>query len=340
MLARITVTSLLFVAVGIESTAQTPGHLDQVGLAAKYLGDRGIGDDPAVIFTEDFEVDSLQDLAGHWEMVRNPERMSLADDAPTGSRGQRSLLISQLAEHGTGADLYRRLDDGYDQVFVRMYVKFAEDCEPLHHFGTCAGGNRPSTAWPSVKAGQPTNGDKAFWVGIEPFGAKWQWDYYTYWCEMRGSPPKGQTWGNSFIHDSDLRIKRGEWTCIEFMIKMNDVGQHNGELALWIDGRSVSHLGEGFPRGKWTFDKFMPGQSGEGVRWNSQKNDREYFQTREGGDPFEGFQFRTHPDLNVNFLWLYVYLTKGTPGHANRVWFDDVVVARKYIGPLTRKQTN
>ena len=94
MLARITVTSLLFVAVGIESTAQTPGHLDQVGLAAKYLGDRGIGDDPAVIFTEDFEVDSLQDLAGHWEMVRNPERMSLADDAPNASRGRRSLLIS------------------------------------------------------------------------------------------------------------------------------------------------------------------------------------------------------------------------------------------------------
>ncbi|WP_261343407.1 hypothetical protein [Rubripirellula lacrimiformis] len=39
-------------------------------------------------------------------------------------------------------------------------------------------------------------------------------------------------------------------------------------------------------------------------------------------------------DLNVNFVWLYLYLTSGTPGHVNRVWFDDVVVANQYMGPI------
>src|SRR5690606_24049928 len=111
------------------------------------------------------------------------------------------------------------------------------------------------------------------WVGIEPFGKAWTWDYYTYWCDMRGSPPRGQTWGNSFVHDDSLKVRRGEWTCIEVMVQMNDVGKQNGELALWIDGRPVSHLGAGFPRGKWVFDKFYPGQQGDGVRWDPARGD-------------------------------------------------------------------
>jgi hypothetical protein len=36
----------------------------------------------------------------------------------------------------------------------------------------------------------------------EPFGRNWTWDYYAYWNEMRGSPPRGQTWGNSFVGGS------------------------------------------------------------------------------------------------------------------------------------------
>ena len=307
------------------------------GIASQYPGDAGIGRDLRVIFTENFEAKDVATIAERWETVRGQNEMSLTDIVPEHSAGKQSLLMSQLAEKGTGGDLYRRLGDGYDQLFTRMYVRFAEDCEPIHHFGTCVGGNNPATAWPSVRAGQPTRGDKSFWVGIEPFGQKWTWDYYTYWCDMRGSPPKGNTWGNSFIHDDSLKIQRGKWTCVEVMVKMNDVGQTNGELALWIDGRPVSHLGEGFPKGKWTFDKFKPGDSGDGVRWNNSKGDREYFTTALGGDPFEGFRFRTVPELKTNFLWLYVYITKGTRGHANRVWFDDVVVATEYIGPLSEK---
>lgn len=319
--------------ISARLTAQEPAGLVP-GIASRYANDRGIANDGAVVFVEDFEAANLDLIGSRWETVRDAEVMSLSSDVPQGSAGKQSLLISQLAEKGTGADLYRRLGNGYDKLYTRMYVRFAEDCEPVHHFGTCVGGNNPATRWPSVRAGEPTSGEKSFWVGIEPFGDKWQWDYYSYWCDMRGSPPRGQTWGNSFIHDDKLTVRRGEWTCIEVMVRMNSVGDTDGELALWIDGRQVSHLGKGFPRGKWVFDKFYPGQDGEGVRWNQTDGDREYFQTATGGDPFEGFRFRTVEPLNVNFVWLYLYITKGTRGHANRVWFDDVVVATDYIGPL------
>ena len=90
---------------------------------------------------------------------------------------------------------------------------------------------------------------------------------------MRGSPPRGQTWGNSFIHDPALKVRRGQWICVELMMKLNDLGKANGEMALWIDGKLVSHLGPGFPKGKWVFDKFLPGKGGEGVRWNDKLHD-------------------------------------------------------------------
>ena len=329
-------TVVLFLATFATSTRLTAQEQPEpgAGIASRYAHDRGIGEDPAVIFNEDFEQASLERIGSRWETVRNVEVMSLSSDVPSGSGGKQSLLMSQLAEKGTGGDLYRQLGDGYDKLYTRMYVKFADDCEPVHHFGTCVGGNNPATRWPSVRAGQPTKGDESFWLGVEPFGSRWQWDYYVYWCDMRGSPPRGQTWGNSFIHDDTLKVRRGQWTCIEVMVRINDVGDTNGELALWIDGRQVSHLGKGFPRGKWVFDKFLPGQEGDGVRWNQTTGDREYFKTSAGGDPFEGFRFRTAEPLQVNFLWLYLYITKGTRGHANRVWFDDVVLATEYIGPL------
>ncbi len=332
---RILVPLTIFHFVPWVGQALAQGSTDAAaGIASQYVGDRGIEHDARVVFSENFEQPNLDAIAPRWETVRNASVMTLGNDVPPGSSGKQSLLMSQLAENGTGGDLYRRLGDGYEKLFTRMYVKFAEDCEPVHHFGTCVGGNNPSTPWPSVRAGQPTQGDRSFWVGIEPFGKEWRWDYYTYWCEMRGSPPRGQTWGNSFIRDNSLKVQRGRWTCIEVMVKLNKVGDTSGELALWIDGEQVSHLGQGFPRGKWVFDKFYPGQEGAGVRWNQQTGQRENLTTAAGGDPFQGFRFRTAESLKINFLWLYLYITDGTEGHPNRVWYDDVVVATDYIGPL------
>ncbi|MEO8352760.1 MAG: hypothetical protein ABI680_13575 [Chthoniobacteraceae bacterium] len=308
------------------------------GLAAQYPGDVGLERDPRVVQVENFEEADVATLAGQWEAVMAQGDMSFTADVPPGSAGRQSLLMDR--QSGSGGSLYRRLKNaaggfGYDRIFARYYVKFAEDCAELHHFGTCIGGNLPATPWPSVKAGIRNNGAKSFWSGIEPFGKAWTWDFYTYWCEMRGSPPRGQTWGNSFIHDPKLAVERGRWICVEQMIHMNDVGDTNGEQALWLDGKLIAHLGKGFPRGRWTFDKFEPGLGGGGVRWNDTLDDREYFDVADGGAPFEGYRWRTARGLNVNFVWLYVYATK--EGRA-RVNFDDVVVATEYVGPLAAKK--
>lgn len=316
--------------------AAEPANQPVAGIAAGYPGDRDIASDPNVLFVEDFEATSVDDVAKRWETVQHADDMSLTADVPAGSAGRQSLLMTHVGGNAddTGGHLYRRLGDGHEQVFARFYVKFDENCAPIHHFGTCLGGNNPSTPWPSVKAGIPTDGAKAFWTGIEPFGDAWRWDFYTYWCEMRGSPPRGQTWGNSFVWDEQLKVARNRWICVEMMVKLNDVGDTNGEQALWIDGVPIAHLGKGFPKGKWVFDKFYPGQGGDGVRWNHAKGDREHFAVAAGGEPFEGFRWRTDEALKVNFVWAYLYITRSPPGRESKVWFDHIVVAKEYIGPI------
>lgn len=331
-------TGVCAFAAGTASGAETlPSG---PGLAARYPGDADIEKDMRVIQVEKFEQADIATLAKQWESVGAKDSMSFAADVPPGSGGKQSLLMDR--QSGPGGSLYRRLKNkqggfGYDRVFARYYVKFAEDCGELHHFGPCLGGNLPATPWPSVKAGIRTDGAKSFWSGIEPFGKSWRWDFYTYWCEMRGSPPRGQTWGNSFIRDPELKVERGRWICIEQMIRMNDVGDSNGEQALWIDGKLIAHLGKGFPRGRWTFDKFEPGQGGRGQRWSDARGDRESFDVPEGGAPFEGFRWRTVPELNVNYVWLYIF-TQREAGHRMRVWYDDVVVATDYIGPMSARR--
>jgi len=320
----------------LVSLSAGPGDAAE-GIAARYPGDVGIEQDPAVILVEDFEA-PLVEVHRRWESVVSAEDQHASGDVAPGSSGKTSLFIDRQASSSPG--LYTRLRNksggtGFDKVHARYYVKFAEDCGEIHHFGTCLGGNNPPTAWPSVKAGVPTDGAKSFWSGIEPFGSSWTWDYYTYWRAMRGSPPRGQTWGNTFIRDPNLKVEKGKWICVEQMIRMNDVGQSNGEQALWIDGKLVSHLRPGEPKGLWIFDKFHPGKGGQGVRWSRQKGERETFDVPADGAPFEGFEWRTDPNLNVNFVWLYAY-TQKPAGHRIRVWFDDVVVATEYVGPLAK----
>jgi hypothetical protein len=331
---------LLIAAVSMGTLCAVDTLPSGSGLAANHPSDVGMERDPHVVQVEQFEQSDIATLATQWETVGAPESMSFSPDVPAGSSGRQSLLMDRRA--GSGGSLYRRLKNtdasfGYDRVFVRYYVKFAEDCGEIHHLGTCLGGNLPATPWPSVKAGVRPDGAKTFWSGIEPFGRAWTWDFYTYWCEMRGSPPRGQTWGNVFIRDPRLVVDKGRWICVEQMIHMNDVEDSNGEQALWLDGKLVAHLGKGFPRGRWTFDKFEPGRGGGGVRWNDALGDREHFEVPDGGEPFDGYRWRTVPELNINYVWLYIY-TQKVAGHRIRVWFDDVVVATDYIGPLVAKR--
>ena len=292
------------------------------GIAARYPGDHGIERDRAVIFVEDFDAGSLAAIAKRWDSVKDRQIMSRSKDVPADSADRASLLLTHVGGQGTGGHLYRRLPPGHKHVFARFYVKFDPDCAPVHHFGTHLGGYNPPTPWPQGHAGERPAGHDRFTSGVEPFGKDWHWDFYTYWQGMHVHGD-GRYWGTPFLTGgSKPAVERGQWICVEMMIKVNDpVTAANGEQAFWIDGRLwrrdgqvVSHFGPGFPKGRWTGGWWRPDADADTT--------------------FEGFQWRSDKDLAVNYLWTYLYITKAAPGHESKVWFDHIVVATEYVGPL------
>lgn len=301
------------------------------GLATKYPGDQGIRRDRRVLLAEDFETGGLDDLKTRWSDVSNRggKVLAFSDDTPPGSRGRRSLLMTATPGENTGGHLYTRLPREVETAFARFYVKFAADADYLHHF-VHLGGYRPSTPYPQGHAGERPRGDERMTVGIEPFGdygrypAPGIWNFYAYWPEMKVSAD-GRYWGNSLRPARPALVPRDRWQCVEVMLKLNSApDRQDGELALWLDGTLAAHFAPGARRGPWT-----------GMGFSLVEN---------GGEPFEGFRWRTDERLKINFFWLLHYVTGHAarqnrvepPGRQNRVWFDQIVVATEYVGPLWR----
>lgn len=301
------------------------------GLARLFEQDRGIAQHPSVIFAENFEVSDLKEIKPRWNEVENPEGevLALDGDAPKGSDGRHSLKVTATLGKNTGGHLFKRLTPAQEKVFARFYVKFPEKGSYLHHFSGL-GGYRPATNWPQGHAGKLAPGDQRFSVGIEPtgyYGAQpppGAWIFYTYWCEMKRSGDGGY-WGNAIWPDTPVLAQAGRWQCVEVMLKCNAVEKSDGELALWLDGRLSMHIGPGTRHGPWT---------GEGFRV-----------LPEGGERFPGFRWRTHPELAITYFSLSHFVTTdsyqankvGNPPPTNTVWFDEVVLAKEYIGPMTTK---
>ncbi len=305
------------------------------GIAAGYPGDRGIAGDPRVVFAEDFETGDLDQLTKRWTEISNKGGKPIAfhADAPPGSGGKRCLQVTATPPENTGGHLYKRLPKGYEKLHLRFYVKFAEGAGYTHHFVTL-GGHNPPSSWPSPRAGERPRGDDRIYIGIEPHGNGGRadppgaWNFYSYWHEMKRSAD-GRYWGNAVSPEAPLQVPRGRWQCVEVMVKLESaVGKADGELALWLDGAKVMHVAQGTRRGPW---------SGMG-----------FTLPKAGGEPFEGFRWRGSPDLRLNFLWLLHYVTEeaarrnkqADPRRPNRVWFDDVVVATEYIGPIAPGKTS
>ncbi|MFQ6042005.1 MAG: hypothetical protein ACE5PV_14195 [Candidatus Poribacteria bacterium] len=310
------------------------------GLAAKYPGDVGIENDAAVLFAENFERSAIADLANRWDSVSNKDGkvISFAQDAPLASAGERCLQITATRGENNGGHLYTRLSDGVDQAFARFYVKFASDIGYIHHF-VHLGGYNPPTPYPQGGAGIRPHGDERITAGIEPFGDHGRfpppgtWNFYTYWHEMKISAD-GKYWGNGLRPEQPVLVPRDCWQCVEIMFKCNSAPeQSDGELALWLDGKLQAHFAQGAPRSRWT---------GMGFKLLEQ-----------GGEPFEGFHWRTSNDLKVNFFWLLHYVTERAFRQSEQyaakhpdfkintktatVWFDNIVIAKSYIGPIQRR---
>ncbi len=241
-----------------------PGLPSGFGLSAKYPGDAGIEHDSTVLFAENFENGSIEEIGRRWGEISNKDGkvMSFSKDVPPSSNGRRALRMCATLPENTGGHLYAKLSRPAEKVFARFYVKFPD------------------------QAG-------------------------------------GKFWGNSLTPAQPALVPRNRWQCVELMLQCNSAPEKSdGELALWLDGKLAAQFFPGAQRTRWTGMGFSLAD--------------------EGGEPFEGFRWRTDDRLKVNFFWLLHYVTDlaarqnrvANPNPANQVWFDDVVLSTEYIGPI------
>ena len=206
-----------------------------------------------IFFHDDFE--STASLDNYFEIRGLDDgRAQLVEDPALARAGSGAIQFrapaNQGNESGAGASLWFG-PQGYDTVYFRRYIKFAADYDQgnMNHTGGGLSGVAGTNRWGGMgQAGIRPQGDDRFTSSFEPW-RDWQrypppgyMFLYTYWMDMQKSND-GNYWGN-FIEAPENRrvvLERDRWYCLEQMIRVNDIGRTNGELAAWIDGRLYIH---------------------------------------------------------------------------------------------------
>jgi hypothetical protein len=278
-----------------------PATAQDRGLAAKYPKDAGVGRDPAVLFHDDFEAG---DIGSKWDEVSRRKGRGATDTSdPVAAetdraviRGKRSARVQLRKDGHEDVTLVKWLKPGHDELHMRYYVRYGPDYGYHGHGG---GGFMADAGKGGFQgAGKAPDGDRFFWATLEPIGRP-GWDppgaliFYAYWWKMKPDG-RGNHWGNWLQPKPDQVPKREMWVCCEWRVKANAAGRDDGELDCWIDGKKCGE--------------------------------------------FRGINWRATDALKVNQVRLSLWLepasyARSGGGTTRTVWYDDVVVATRYIGP-------
>lgn len=284
-------------AADIEWLGENSGLPEGMGLAAAFPGDLGIANHPEVIFADNFEENGLEN---RWDSQRNDRGDVLAWVAqkPADPRlGGRSLEVTATLGRNTGGGFTRWFESA-DILYIRFYTWFRDDCDYIHHFCTLRAnrGLKGEDRWSGFGgAGERPAGDRRFSTAIEPWGNWGRW------------PAPGRWNFYSYWHTME-RSRDGHYWGNSFRPET----QPNIQKGRWICVEfSLKHNTPGEPDGEQAFwiDGDLRGH-------------------------WRGFNWRTDPHLRANAFTLESYVTdRWTQHRTNTVRFDNVVIARDYIGP-------
>ncbi len=312
-------------------------------LSARYPADRNIGDDPAVLFHDDFEAGW-----GRWDAPGSDTNyLSMQSDAAVAHAGT-GYLKSTVTFDDLQADQYissqARVEfDRVDEIYWRFYARMPNVAPNPHHWVRVSAGDE---SWESSGlANTVPPGDQGFWFDFDIDNDD-VFNFYVYWHEMRsgrcndGSATPGcdgdqgstYYYGNVFRPPDQTPYPRDQWFCIEMRSKANTVGSNDGELTFWIDDVLVGDYRQGTPVGTWLRAQFHTGGCD--------------FSACTDPVPFEGFDFRTEDDVGFKAVILDAYYQRDTANRKREVLeergltvsdeqtvlYDDVVVATERIG--------
>lgn len=268
------------------------------GLAAQFPGDTGLKGHAEVIFADDFETGKIGD---GWDETGNPDGkvLQFAPPGKDAGHGARCLRVEAHLGKDTGGGLTKWFEPT-DTLFIRFYTKFDAGCDYVHHFVTLRANKslRGGDKWSGFGgAGLKPDGTGRFSTAIEPWG----------------------DWGRN--------AAPGRWNFYSYWHEM----EKSKDGKYWGNSFAVPAAAL-IPRDRWICVEFMlkhntPGQpDGEQAFWI------------DGAlmGQWKGINWRKSPELKANALTLESYITdRWTKNSVNVVSFDNVVIARRYIGPVS-----
>ena len=246
------------------------GVLAESGIAAQYPGDKNIGNDPAVIFADDFEsYTSPNELRNKWDNVFQLQNIRIATEAGNFFAGSKALEFSlPITATEVANSLGKHFNPGHDTVFLRAYTKF----DPGYMVnGSNHNGLRLSANYPGPGIIPPADGTGFFLFllqnnilgNLQAGEAVPGYSHlYAYWPRQRSAfgdhwypdgmvKPYASGIGNKgewlafpsqypdFKPMPNFLPERNRWYCYELMVRANTPGQNNGEVKYWIDGALV-----------------------------------------------------------------------------------------------------
>ncbi|MBM3846119.1 MAG: hypothetical protein FJ405_07535 [Verrucomicrobia bacterium] len=226
--------------------------------------------------------------------------LSLVDPGADSGLGRRCLRVEAHLGRDTGGGLTRWFDSS-DTLFIRFLTRFAADCDYVHHFVTLRANTsmKGGGRWSGFGgAGLKPEGNERFSTAVEPWG---DWG--------RNPPP-------------------GRWNFYSYWHEMT--ASRDGKY--WGNSFPVPEA-PAIPRDRWITVEFMLKHNTPGERDGEQAF---WIDGRLQGH-WTGINWRKTPGLKANALTLESYVTdRWTKNPTNVVFFDNVVVARRYVGPVAK----
>jgi len=285
------------------------------GLAAKYPGDRGLERDPAVVHFDDFEsYRTPEDVSRKYEFVMRTDNMRLTREPSEVNSGRQAIRFTlPKQEEGNAAALYRVIAVERDVLFLRYYAKFEKGYD--QHGSTHNSGVISAHYFPGRQAspGKPADGRNKFWVSFET---------------ERGSgdiPSPGPL--NFYVYHPEQRTGYGDHIYPTGRIR-------SGPEKPPPFGPGFVSRPDFIPElDRWYCYEFMvkantPGRrDGRLAGWVDGKLIAD----------FPGFRLRDTESLKIDIFGVALFM-RPNDIRANSRWFDDVVAAASYIGPIAKRR--
>jgi hypothetical protein len=301
-----------------EITATGPLPEGNTGIAHKYPGDAKIATDAAVVFADDFEgYAKPADLSKRWDNLYQKQYVGIATGTANVYAGKQALEFSLPKQEAELSDAVEKaVKPERDILFLRYYSKYEA---PFDVVGSSHNGAGISAHYNNDKGqatpGIPANGANKFlanletWRGEAATAAPGNLNIYIY------HPGQRDKWGDhffptgivlpntslpgdfgpTFVKRPDILPKLDKWYCYEFMVKANTPGVAGAPGK--NDGRIAIWLD-----GKLVAD-------------------------------FPHLRLRDVETLKIDRFALCFHI-KSNPNGPCRKWYDNVVAATSYIGPL------